>query len=246
MTMTKIKRAPGGGIRLYDSEGDELLASVSEGTEKLTLFPATEAKPTRPQDAAERIRLLWGQDMLRDLLDRRYRTVVCGVNDVDNSHGIIAQLCDLMTTSQWTARSVTSYADMFQKSVAIHASGDKEPYVLKYDLDSLLILAILRPRGRDHFTIADLSRGFKTVTKMIKDRWDRQPVASVSFLNAKANRLVGTDGREPSFETVLRTMFESGFRGDVYTSPAMWQSDAGVFPSYPFPAGLEEMRKGSS
>jgi hypothetical protein len=231
MTMTKIKRAPGGGIRLYDSEGDELLASVSEGTEKLTLFPATEAKPTRPQDAAERIRLLWGQDMLRDLLDRRYRTVVCGVNDVDNSHGIIAQLCDLMTTSQWTARSVTSYADMFQKSVAIHASGDKEPYVLKYDLDSLLILAILRPRGRDHFTIADLSR---------------QPVASVSFLNAKANRLVGTDGREPSFETVLRTMFESGFRGDVYTSPAMWQSDAGVFPSYPFPAGLEEMRKGSS
>lgn len=246
MSVTRASRSTEPSVRLYDSEGDELLSAFDHGSERLTLFPSADGRPDRPQDAAERIRLLWGQDMLRDLLDRRYRTVICGVNDADNTHGIIAQVCDLMATSQWTARSVTSYAEMFQKSVAIHASGDKEPYVLKFDLDSLLILAILRPRGRDHFTLADLSRGFKTVTKMIRDRWDRHPVASVSFLNAKANRLVAPDGREPSFETVLRTMFEAGFRGDVYASPVMWRGKAGVFPSYPFPAGLEEMRKGSS
>ena len=55
-------------------------------------------------------------------------------------------------------------------------------------------------------------------------------MATVSFLNAKANRLVGTDGREPSFEAVLRTMFDAGFRGDVYTSPngVAIQGDGGI------------------
>jgi hypothetical protein len=69
----------------------------------------------------------------------------------------------------------------------------------------------------------------------------------VSFLNAKANRLVGADHKEPSFESVLGTMFDAGFRGDVYTSPAMWRvGNVGVFPSYPFPEGLERIRGGSS
>ena len=85
-----------------------------------------------------------------------------------------------------------------------------------------------------------------TVVKMLDHRGDRQPVASVSFLNAKANKLLGPDGREPTFETVLRTMYEAGFRGDVYTSPAAWSTHVGVFPSYPFPEGLERMRAGSS
>jgi hypothetical protein len=88
-----------------------------------------------------------GQDLLRDLLDGRYRTVICGVNDADNSHGIVAQLVELIATSQWSARSVTSFAKMFQESVSVHAANDREPYVLKYDLDSLLILGLLRPRG---------------------------------------------------------------------------------------------------
>ena len=57
---------------------------------------------------------------------------------------------------------------MFQESVAIHASTDREPYVLKLDLDSILILALLRPKGKDHFTLPELRRGFVTVSKMLK------------------------------------------------------------------------------
>jgi hypothetical protein len=46
---------------------------------------------------------------------------------------------------------------------------------------------------------------------------------------------------------VLKTMFEAGFRGDIYTAPAMWRfGHVGVFPSYPFPESLERMRGGSS
>lgn len=228
-------------VRLYDGDADELL-TTDLFPDRVTLLPGQHKdKP------GERIRVMWGQDLLRDLLDGRYRTVVCGVNDQDNSHGIIAQLVELISTSQWSAKSVTSFAKMFQESVAIHAAGDKEPYVLKYDLDSVLILALLRPRGRDHFTVEDLGRGFRTVAKMLKDRKERTPVAAVSFLNARANRLVGSGGKEPSLETALRTMYEGGFRGDVYPSPAMWRSgQIGVFPSYPFPEGVERMRAGSS
>lgn len=229
-------------LRLFDGDADDLLAS-SSFPEHVTLLPGATGKV----QANERLRVMWGQDLLRDLIDGRYRTVICGVNDTDNSHGIIAQLVELITTSQWSAKSVTSFAKMFQESVAIHAAGDKEPYVVKIDLDSLLILGILRPSGRQHFTLDELRRGFATVTKMLRERRERLPVATVSFLNAKANRLVGPDGREPSFESVLRTMYEAGFRGDVYAAPAMWRTGhIGVFPNYPFPAGLERMRAGSS
>lgn len=234
-------------LRLYDGDTDNLV-TAELAPERVTLLPGTGGVPTAGAlSASERLRIMWGQDMLRDVLDGRYRAIVCGVNDSDNSHGIIAQLVDLIQTSQWSSRSVTSYAKMFQDSVAIHAARDREPYVLKYDLDSLLVLGILRPKGRDHFTIDDLSRGFATVSKMLNDRRDRLPVASVSFLNARANRLVDAGGREPSFETVLRTMYNSGFRGDVYAAPGMWKvGHVGVFPSYPFPAGVNRMREGSS
>lgn len=228
--------------RLYDDDAETLLKS-DLFPDRVTLLPGEGGAVS----ARERIRLMWGQDLLRDLIDGRYRTVVCGVNDADNSHGIIAHLVELITTSQWSSKSVTSYARMFQESVGVHAASDREPYVLKFDLDSILILGILRPKGRDHFTLEDMARGFKTVTKMLADRRDRWPCASVSFLNAKANRLAGPDGREPSFEAVLRTMFNAGFRGDVYASLAMWKfGHVGVFPTYPFPAGLEQMRRGSS
>ena len=229
-------------VRLYEGEADGLLSSET-APDRVTLLPGAGGRVS----PNERLRIMWGQDMLRDLVDGRYRTVICGVNAVDNSHGMISQLCELITTSQWSARSVTSYARMFQESVSIHAASDKEPYVLKFDLDSVLILALLRPSGKDHFTIEDLGRGFATVTKMLHDRRERLPVASVSFLNARANRLVGAGRSEPSFESVLQTMYASGFRGDVYPSPAMWHSgNVGVFPSFPFPAGVERMRAGSS
>jgi hypothetical protein len=230
--------------RLYDDEAD-LLLGTEKFPDRVSLLPAS-ALGSGP-GAVERIRIMWGQDMLRDVLDGRYRAVICGVNDTDNSHGIVAQLVDLVPASQWTARGVTSFAKMFQESVTIHAAKDREPYVLKYDLDSILILGLLRPRGRDHFTLDDLSRGFATVVKMLRGRKERQPVASVSFLNARANKLTCPDGKEPSFETVLRTMYNAGFRGDVFPAPAHWRfGNVGVFPSYPFPEGIERMRQGSS
>lgn len=229
-------------LRLYDEEAESLLKSELF-PDRVTLLPPEGGRV----EAGQRIRILWGQDLLRDLLDGRYRTVICGVNDEDNSHGIIAQLVELMHTSQWSSKAITSYAQMFQQSVGVHAVSDKEPFVLKFDLDSVLILGILRPKGRPHFTVEELSRGFRTVAKMLKDRRERWPAAAVSFLNAKANRLLGPDGQEPSFETVLRTMFDAGYRGDVYTAPAMWRfGHVGVFPSYPFPESLERMRGGSS
>src|ERR1043165_8780568 len=174
--------------RLYDDEA-ELLMGVETFPDRVSLLPAG-AIGAGIGPGLERVRILWGQDMLRDMLDERYRAVICGGNDADTSHGIVAQLVDLTPASQWTAKGVTSFAKMFQDSVSIHAARDREPYVLKYDLDSLLILALLRPHGRDHFTPEDLSRGFRTVVKMLKERRERLPVASVSFLNARANKLV--------------------------------------------------------
>jgi len=230
-------------FRLYDDDADGLLGS-DLFPERVNLLPGTR---TRAPEPGQSLRILWGQDLLKDLLDGRYRTVVCGVNDDDNSRGLIAQLTELISTSQWSAKSVTSYARMFQESVHVHAAADREPYVLKFDLDQLLILAILRPKARAHFTLDDLARGFRTVARMLSERHDRQPVATVSFLNAKANRLEAADGREPSFESVLRSMFNAGFRGDVYTAPAMWRfGHVGVFPTYPFPEGIDRMRGGSS
>ena len=231
-------------VQLYEEGADELMDS-EQFPDRVSLLPSGPAGATvRP---GERLRIMWGQDMLRDLVDGRYRVMVCGVNDENNSHGIIAQLVNLVTASQWSEPAVTSYARMFHESVALHASEDREPYVLKYDLDSLLILALLRPRGRDHFSMKDLSTGFSTIAKMIGGRRERRPVATVSFLGARSNRLVDAKGAEPSFEAVLRTMHAAGYRGDVYPSPQAWRfANVGVFPSYPFPESLERMRGGSS
>ena len=232
-------------VRLYDDDADALMRT-EQFPKRVSLLPPDSGRRIEP---GARLRILWGQDMLRDILDGRYRTVICGVNEEDNAHGIVAQIVHLVTTSQWSERSVTSYARMFSDSVSVHAAHDREPYVLKYDLDGLLIMALLRPKGRDHFSLGDLSRGFRTITKMLAGRSDRRPVCSVSFLGARSNRLLEGEGSggEPSFEAVLRTMYEGGFRGDVYASPQMWElGHVGVFPSYPFPESLERMRGGSS
>jgi hypothetical protein len=229
-------------VRLYEGGADAVLAS-DMFPDRVTLLPGAGGKLA----PGGRMRILWGQDLLRDLLDGRYRTVICGVNDTDNSHGIIAQLCELVATSQWSAKTVTSYAKLFHESVSVHAAHDREPYVLKVDLDSLLILGILRPHARDYFTLDDLSKGFVTCQKMLQGRRERTPVATVSFLNARVNILREPGGTEPSFEGVLQTMYHAGYRGDVYASPSMWRSaHTGVFPSYPFPEGVERMRAGSS
>jgi hypothetical protein len=239
--VTKLKANPD-VPRLYDGEGD-LLMQADHLPDRLILLP--HGDPRKASVDRDRIRIQWGQHLLADLLGGRYRTVVCGVNTDDNSSGMVAQLVETVRTSQWTMHSVTSYARMFSESVSIHAAHDREPYVLKYDLDSLLILGLLRPKGRDHFTLEDLARGFQTITKMLYTRRDRIPCASVSFLGAKSNRLIGPDGREPTFEAVLRTMFDAGFRSDVYPPLSMWElAPTGVFASYPFPKSLDNMRQG--
>ncbi|MBO6739794.1 MAG: hypothetical protein JJ916_08040 [Phycisphaerales bacterium] len=231
-------------VQLYNDGADDLLNAESF-PDRVSMLPAQHGPP----QSGSRIRVMWGQDLLADVLDGRYRAVICGVNDHDNSHGIIAQICSLLTTSQWSANSVTSYAKMFQESLQIHAANDREPYILKYDLDSVLLLAMLRPRGRDYFTMGDLARGFRTACKMLQGRADRRPVCSVSFLGATSNKLHIDDANhnEPSFESVLQTMHDAGYRGDVYPSPQMWNyAHIGVFPSYPYPKGIDRMRAGSS
>ncbi|MEM0984466.1 MAG: hypothetical protein AAGI17_11005 [Planctomycetota bacterium] len=231
-------------VRIYDGDAGALLEADTEQSQ-VSLLPSGRREP----DPSGNIRILWGQSMLADVVGGRYRAVICGVNEEDNESGIIAQLVERVPSSQWTAAGVTSYAKMFQQSVGVHAAHDKQPYVLKYDLDRLMIFALLRPSGQSFFTLDDLAAGFGTISKMLAGRAERLPVCSVSFLGARSNRLVQSPGNddEPSFESVLRGMHESGFRGDVYPSPSMWEKGhVGVFASYPFPAGLDRMREGSS
>jgi hypothetical protein len=228
--------------RLYDDEGD-LLVQTDERADHVILLPSGD--PRAATADRDRIRIQWGQHLLADLAAGRYRTLICGVNDVDNSHGILGEVLEIVTTSQWTVKTATSYAKMFHESVHVHAADDHEPFVLKYDLDQVLILGMLRPRGRDHFTLDDIHRGFRTVAKMLHGRRDRLPAASVSFLGAKSNRLAGPDGREPSFESVLRVMYDAGYREDIYPSSGMWEvAPTGVFATYPFPESLDTMRRG--
>lgn len=230
------------GVKLYDEEGD-LLIEADQRSDRVVLLPSGD--PRHASTDPDRIRIQWGQHLLADLVAGRYRTAICAVNDTDNTHGIVGEILDLVPTSQWTVQTATAYAHMFHDSAAVHAPRDSEPYILKFDLDRLLVMAILRPRGREHFTLDDLARGFATVTKMLDGRRDRWPSASASFLGAKSNRLVDADGNEPPFETVLRTMYEAGYRGDVYPCFGMWElAPTGAFASYPFPASLNVMRCG--
>jgi len=228
--------------KIYDGDGDQLLVD-HQLEQRLILIP--DGKPTSKPDTASRIRIQWGQHLIDDLLAGRYRSLVCAVNAEDNSHGVISQLATLLPTSQWDAASITSYARMFAERKTVS--------VLKYDLDAVEVLAILRPAGQDALTLRDLAAGFRYVSQMIQLKPHRRPAASVSFLGARANRLVddavtsggASGGGEPSFEAVLRVMHEAGFTGDVYPAPWMWESaPTAVFARFPFPASVDQMRQG--
>ena len=230
-------------LKIYKGDGDDLL-EVSPESQRVVLLPSGDP---RKITGGRRIRVQWGHHLLDDLLENRYRTVICGVNDVDNGSGILGELLKLIPTSQWTLESATSYAKMFRNAVAIHSNEDREPYVLKFDLDSILILALLRPAGRNHFTLEDMYRGFRTIAKMLAGRRERRPAAAVSFLGAKSNTLCGADGSEPSFEEVLDAMHKAGFDGDVYPPVHAWdKAPTGVFSTFPFPESIDRMREGSS
>jgi len=233
--MSSVRSSP--AARLYDDDGDLLLEADSRA-DRIILLPSGD--PRRADGQGPRIRIQWGQQLLSDLVAQRYRTLICGVNGADNSRGIIAQLAATLPTSQWDASTITHHAALFARS----PSGEDVP-VLKFDFDSVEVLALLRPASRDHFTIDDLSRGFRRAAQMIDGRRERLPVAMVSFLGAKSNRLLGSGGQEPSLEAVLRTAFEAGIRGDLYPPLSMWEvAPTGVFATYPFSSAIDRMRQG--
>jgi hypothetical protein len=220
---------------IYDGSGDDLAVQMDGGTH-IVLLPDISLAQREP-DSTERIRILWGQRLIDDLICGRYRALICAVNAVDNSHGIINLIAQQLPTSQWNQQSILEYARHFVQPSCVT--------IVKFDMDRLHVLGLLRPSQHEHLTLNDLSRGFQKVTAMLRDRPDRLPVASVCFLGARANKLVGSNGDEPSFETVLETMYHSGYRGDVYASPWMWESRSTcVFPRYPFPDSFKQMCEG--
>ena len=222
---------------IYDGEGDQLMQEQqAEAIDRVILLP--DALPSKTPDPKPKLRIMWGQNMLEDLLAGRYRSLVCAVNNRDNSHGLISQLASSLPTSQWDEHSITHRAELFSQSgVPVK--------VLKFDMDAVEVLAILKPNDHEHMGLDDLSLGFKIVAEMIRRRTERLPSATVSFLGAHSNLLVDEHGIEPSFETVLRMMYEAGYHGDVYPSPGMWESaPTGVYARYPFPPSIETMREG--
>ncbi len=216
-------------LRLYDHT-DVAPIAHAEATRIALRCPGDPHAPAgRP-----RIRVLWGQRLLDDLAEGRYRTVICGVNDADNSQGVLGDILRVVPGSQWTIASATSYARVFRDAISLHAKEDREPFVLKFDLDRLLILALLRPAGRTTFSLEDIENGFRTVRTMLEGRRDRQPVATVGFLGGRSNPVRLRDGSSPSLEAILRAMHGAGFEGDLFPPPAQWlDGDRGVCASYP-------------
>lgn len=235
--MGQVKAATTSTPRLYDDEGD-LLVQADNRADRIIMLPSGD--PRQASTDRDRIRIQWGQHLLADLLAHRYRTLVCSVNTTDNAHGIIGELSELLPTSQWNAQSITAHARGFAKSMS-----EDDVLVLKYDMDAVEVLALLRPPDAKNLTLKHLERGFRKLSQMVERRHDRMPCASVSFLGAKSNQLVDESGSEPSFEAVLKTMFAAGYRGDVYPSLGMWElAPTGVFANYPFPKSLDVMRSG--
>ncbi len=221
-------------LRMYDGDGDALFLE-SKLADKLVLAP--EGQAIGEADPRPRLRLMWGQYLLDDLLAGRYRSLVCAVNSQDNQLGIIGQLATMLPASQWTPESVTAHARQF-------AQRDKVT-VLKYDMGLVEVLALLRPAQQEVMTLDDLSHGFDIVAQLLRHHTQWRPTATVSFLEGRANRLVDAAGKEPSFESVLQTMYEAGYDGDVYPSPAMFEvAPTAVFGRYPYPGSLDQMRTG--
>ena len=221
-------------VRIYDGEGAALFLETGLA-DKLVL--AHESQAIGEADAQPRLRLMWGQYLLDDLLAGRYNSLVCAANPDDINHGIVGQLAAMLPGSQWTPESVTAHARQFAKR--------DEVTVLKYDMGLLEVLALLRPSQRDVMTLDDLSHGFGLITQLLKHHSEWRPTATVSILEGRANRLEDASGAEPSFESILRTIYDAGYAGDVYPSPAMFEATpTAVFSRYPFPASLEQMRAG--
>src|SRR5215813_4322696 len=145
---------------IYDGSGDDIAGQVDTG-DRIILLPDSPIAQ-RDADTTEKIRILWGQRLIDDLIAGRYRTLVCAVNAKDNSHGIISLLADRLPTSQWHEPSITEYAKHFVQPHSVT--------VVKYDLDRVEVLAILRPGEHESLTPQDLSAGFRIVSAMLRSR----------------------------------------------------------------------------
>ena len=219
---------------IYDGDADRRFTEPPR-SDRIVLLPG--AQPSQRCSSSRRIRILWGDPLLDDLLAGRYRSLICAVNPQDNQHGIICQLARLLPTSQWSESAITALARRFQQPRCAS--------VVKYDMDVVEILALVRGANHDHLTLEDLGMGFQMLANKLDRCPSLRPSASVCFLGARANRLIDEHGLEPSFETVLRTMHEAGYGGDVYPAPSMWKSaPTAVFASYPFPESVNLMREG--
>lgn len=219
---------------IYQGAGDQLMQE--DVHDRIILVP--DAYPSKTPDRDQHIRIMWGQHLLDDLMACRYRSLVCAVNSRDNSHGIIAQVAAFSPTSQWDAESITAYA---------HHVGrrGRNVRVLKYDMDAIEVLAVLRPEDHEVLTLSDLSISMRLIARMLESQPRRIPAASVSFLEARTNKLVDDRGEEPSFEHVLSVIYNAGFRGDIYPSPSLWRAaPTAVFARYPFASSLDARRNG--
>ena len=220
--------------KIYDGEGDRLI-DETHLADRIVLLP--DARPSKVPDPTPRLRIMWGQHLLDDVLAGRYHSLICAVNSENNDHGIICQLAELIPTSQWDKASITENAKQF-------SAGDHVK-VIKYDMDMIEVLAVMRPTNSDHLTLAELGKAFTVVTEMVKRKPQRLPSASVSFLGARSNLVIDESGEEPSFEAVLRMMYQAGYTGDVYPAPGMWDcAPTSVYARYPFPSAVESMREG--
>jgi len=219
---------------IYEGDGDQLMQD--DVPDRIVMVP--DAYPGKVPDRQPRIRIMWGQHLLDDLVQGRYRTLICAVNARDNTHGIIAQLAAFAAASQWDAQSITTYAQHVSRT-------NPKTRVLKYDMDTMEVLAVLRPHTQSTLLLTDFAAAMRMVVDMLQRKAERWPVAAVSFLEARANHLVDQTGHEPSFETVLAAMHAAGYCGDVYPSPGLWRAaPTAVFARYPFAASLDLRRNG--
>src|SRR6266542_4212833 len=86
-------------LHIYEGSGDDLAEQLDSGN-RIILLPDSPLAQREP-DSIERIRIMWGQRLIDDLIAGHYRGLVCAVNAKDNSHGIINLLAQQLPTSQW-------------------------------------------------------------------------------------------------------------------------------------------------
>jgi len=219
---------------IYEGPGDDLATHLDNGN-RIVLVPDSPTIQREP-DAVEHIRIMWGQRLIDDLIGCRYRSLICAVNANDNSHGIISLVASRLPSSQWDDEMITRHARRYVQP--------KRVTIVKFDMDPVEVLALLRPADHETMTIQDICTGFRIVSAMLRNHPQWMPAASCCFLGARANKLLDPSGHEPSFERVLGAMYDSGYRGDVYPAPWMWESASTVFPRYPFPDGFRHMCDG--